>query len=842
MVPGLFDKRRRAAIIVKNWASFMCVLLRFLLRLKWRFKMKDSDKTIEQLMEELVELCRQIKERGSYDVADRPMDEPLEISRRHCLDIIEFLPDPTFVIDSRKRVIVWNRAIEEVTGIPKADILGKGDYAYAIPFYGEPRPIMVDLVMGENGSCAEKYHFVQKDGNTCYAETYAPAAYGGKGAYLWGKASVLFDSEGRQVGAVESLRDITQRKLAEESLRRSEEKYRDLVENANSIIMRMDFAGNILFFNEFAQKFFGFSEEEIVGKNVVGTIVPPTGSNGQNLAAMILDHAQHPERYASHESENMRRNGEKVRVAWTNKALRDESGRVHELLCIGNDVTGRRRAEDALARSESRYRMLVETMNEGLGVQDENGVITYANDKYAEMLGFAGEEMIGRAASTFFDEKNLAIYEKEMEGRRRGESSSYEMEFLGKGGRKISVIVSGAPVRDENGNYRGSIAAVMDVSVHRDAERKLRESEKKYRMIFNYSPLGILHFDSEGAITACNDSLMKIWGSTEEKLVGFNLLSSLKNKKMRSAVCACMSGRFAFYEGKYLSVTGGKISNLKAHYGPIVSDDGAFLGGIGIIEDISERKQAEEFLRESERQLRLLSAELLTSQEQERKRIAGELHDSVGSSLSAIKFSLEDYIERIAPNQAETESLRPLVSMVQHAIDESRRIMTDLRPSILDDLGIVATVDWFCRNFQTVYSNVRVEEKIGIRENEIPEFLKIVIFRIMQEAFHNIAKYSKAERVELSLHERENSVHLVIRDDGIGFDVSPCGISDGGSKGFGLTGMKERAELSGGKLTIYSEIDAGTTIHAIWPSKANGAEKENGCGHPSGGDALGEEY
>jgi PAS domain S-box-containing protein len=790
--------------------------------------METVEKTIAQLMEELVELCRQIKETTPFEIPIRMRDEPLGISRRHCLDVLEFLPDPTFVIDQEKRVIIWNRAIEEMTGVPKASILGKGGYAYAVPFYGEPRPIMIDLVMGDDSSFAEKYSFIHKEVNTYYAETFAPAVYGGKGAHLWGKATALVDSEGRLMGAVESIRDMTERKRGEEAIRRNEEKYRELVESANSIIMRMDFSGNIIFFNEYAQKFFGFSEDEILGRNVVGTIVPTTDSNGVDLTARILDHAQHPERYAYHESENMRRNGERVRVAWTNKALLDENGRVHELLCVGNDVTEHRRVEDALARSEREYRMLVETMNEGLRVQDENGFLTYSNDRFCEMLGYARDEVVGCRADAFFDRENAEIFEKEMEKRRRGERSSYEIEFLGNGGRRIPAIVSGTPILDKDGKYRGTFAAVTDMTFHREAEKRLKESEAKHRMIFNYSPLGILHFDEAGTITACNDSLVKIWGSSEEKLVGFNLLSSLKNKKMRSAVCACMSGKYAFYEGKYLSVTGGRISDLKAHYGPIISEDGKFHGGVGIIEDISERKQAEEYLKESERQLRLLSAELLTSQEQERKRIAGELHDSIGSSLSAIRFSLEDHMSRLEPDAPELDSLRSLSAMVQRAIDEVRRIMTDLRPAILDDLGIVATIEWFCRHFQTVYTDIRIEENIDARESDIPESLKIVIFRIVQEAFHNIVKYSRADRVEFSLLKSRDSIHLAIRDNGVGFDMAASGLLIGQAKGLGLTGMRERADLSGGVLTIDSKIDAGTSINAVWPLEAHGGRKTKG--------------
>lgn len=139
--------------------------------------------------------------------------------------------------------------------------------------------------------------------------------------------------------------EINERKLVEDALRESESKYRELVQNASSIILRMDPEGNVTFFNEFAQSFFGYTEDEIFGKNVVGTIVPEADSTGQDLAAMILDLGSHPENYSSNENENIRRNGQRVWVSWTNKAIEDENGRVLEILCVGNDITENKRVE-----------------------------------------------------------------------------------------------------------------------------------------------------------------------------------------------------------------------------------------------------------------------------------------------------------------------------------------------------------------------------------------------------------------------------------------------------------------------------------------------------------------
>jgi PAS domain S-box-containing protein len=150
-------------------------------------------------------------------------------------------------------------------------------------------------------------------------------------------------------GAVLVFRDVTESRLVEDALRESEERYRELVENANSIIIRMDKEGIVTFFNEFAQRFFGYGEEEIVGRNVVGSIVPETDSSGRDLCAMIRDITLHPERYMANENENMLRDGTRVWISWTNKPLFDSQGIVREILCVGNDATMRKQAEERIS-------------------------------------------------------------------------------------------------------------------------------------------------------------------------------------------------------------------------------------------------------------------------------------------------------------------------------------------------------------------------------------------------------------------------------------------------------------------------------------------------------------
>jgi len=235
--------------------------------------------------------------------------------------------------------------------------------------------------------------------------------------------------------------------------------------------------------------------------------------------------------------------------------------------------------------------------------------------------------------------------------------------------------------------------------------------------------------------------------------------------------------------------------------------------------EIRERTRAEEALKQSEKELRLLSSQLLTAQEKERKRIAGELHDGIGQSLSSIKFAVENSMRRMdkgAP-EASADSLEAVVPLAQEAIEEVRRIAMDLRPSILDDIGILATISWFCREFQAIYSGISIDKQIHIEEDEVPDLLKTVIYRILQEAMNNVTKHSNANLVRFSLRKTDGTIELVIEDNGLGFDLEDALSVDSDRRGLGLASMKERTELSGGSFAIDSAQGRGTIVRASWP-------------------------
>jgi len=514
--------------------------------------------------------------------------------------IIEFLPDATLVIGVDGKVMAWNRAIEEMTGVPKEDMIGRGDYAYAVPFYGERRPHLSHLLDKSDGDLEAKFRYVKRKGNVLFAETYAPCLYGGKGGYIFATAAPLFDAEGRRTGAIESIRDVTERKEAEEALKRSEGKYRELVENANSIILRRDNTGNVTFFNEFAQRFFGYSEEEILGKNVVGTIVPLVESTtGRDLKRMIEDIGRDPGRYAANVNENMRRNGERVWIAWTNKPVRDENGRIVEVLCVGNDVTELKGARDELFNSSQMLQSVLDNIPQRVFWKDGDSIFLGCNKAFALDFGYEDPgDVVGKTDYEVTSAKTADLYRADtMEVMQTGRAKlNYEEPIIRADGSLGWVITSKVPMFDRNGHVSGVLGTYEDITERKRAQEALRESETRYIGVIENMRDVFYRTDERGAVVMVSPSAAALlgYGSLDEVLGkqvdGFWMYPEEREKMLRALR---EDGVVRDYEVTIKKKDGSPF--FVATTSSFLKDDkGNILGVEGIFRDITERKRAEE--------------------------------------------------------------------------------------------------------------------------------------------------------------------------------------------------------------------------------------------------------
>jgi PAS domain S-box-containing protein len=203
--------------------------------------------------------------------------------------------------------------------LKKEVLLGQNKYAYAEPFVGKRRPILIDLLDESIPEVEVNYTYIQRKGDKLYAESFIPHLRDGHGAYLLGVASPLYDQNGKQCGAIETIRDITEQKLVEEALRISERECRELVMLANSIIMRWSPEGRITFLNEFGQRFFGYRLMEITGRHLVGTIVPEHEGNGRDMRTLVDEISNDPQKFERNINENILRDGKRVWIDWTNR-------------------------------------------------------------------------------------------------------------------------------------------------------------------------------------------------------------------------------------------------------------------------------------------------------------------------------------------------------------------------------------------------------------------------------------------------------------------------------------------------------------------------------------------
>jgi PAS domain S-box-containing protein len=372
----------------------------------------------------------------------------------------------------------------------------------------------------------------------------------------------------------------------------------------------------------------------------------------------------------------------------------------------------------------------------------------------------------------------------------------------------------------------------------RRVQHELEISRSRYADLYDFSPVGYLTLNRNGQIVDLNLTAATQLGIERGHLLNkqFQYLVFPPDKK---DFLSHLNALFEVEERQIielrLSPNGGEQFYVRLESTYLEGQDGAGLCRTNM-SDVTLRKKAETALLEAHRELerrvedrtaelekanqllRQIPSKLISVQEEERKRLASELHDSIGQTLAALKLWVEMTLKHkdAGDGVAAFNRLEQFVPILQRSIEETRNIYMGLRPPMLDTVGLLATLEWLRREWMKLYPESHIELEYGIAEEAMPENLKANIFRITQEALNNIARHSKAEWVDISLTKNGSEIKLVVSDDGVGMDMDKI-LQTSAARSFGLTNMRERAEFTGGSFSIVSAPGAGTTIRAHWP-------------------------
>jgi len=344
-----------------------------------------------------------------------------------------------------------------------------------------------------------------------------------------------------------------------------------------------------------------------------------------------------------------------------------------------------------------------------------------------------------------------------------------------------------------------------------------RRAEQRFRTLTELAPDLIFQVSAEGTITSTNQEFAGALGWARADWLGrrvTDLLHPDDRAEFLENLHRVLSGalpsvdlyrRLRHREGHYLRVEGRAL--------PLV-ELGRIVGVLGEVHDVSQRHQAEDALRSSQRRLRALSRRLIGGHEEERTRLARELHDQIGQALSAVMMNLEGLQRPEARERRHQAALQDSIAIVERAVEQVRTMSFDLRPALLDDLGLAAAAREFCRRRA---EQAGVELHLDIRPpRELPREVETVCYRVMQEAVANILRHAMAGRISVTLRDVANVLTLTVCDDGCGFDARPA-TPYAPETHLGIVGMMERAELVGGRVEVESQPSEGTTVRAFFP-------------------------
>ena len=620
------------------------------------------------------------------------------------------------------------------------------------------------------------------------------------------------------------------------ALKASEVKYYDLYNNAPDMFISVDAATEkILECNQTLATALGYTKEEIVDRPLASMYHPDCMQQVKGVSQSL---ATTGELYGA-ELQLKRKDGRKIDVSLNASSVRDKEGKVLSRRLIWRDITERKRAAQSLRKQKDMLETIIEHMGEGLVVADEKGAFLLWNEAAKKIVPLgpidAPPEQWSKTYGSFLPDESTLMPTEDLPLVRavRGETPNDVEMFV----RNPTVpegkhlLVSARPLKDVAGDSMGGICVFRDITERKRAEREIRKlnedleqrvkkrtaelkaSEVKYYDLYDNAPDMFVSVDAATEeILECNQTLATALGYTKEEIIGRSIFFVYHpdcweevKKALRSFVT---TGEVHGVELQFKRKDGRKI-DVSLNVSAVRDKQGNVLSSRSIWRDITERKRVEEELRRSHLQLRNLASRLLAVREEERTLVARELHDELGQALTGVKLDLAWLLEKTPTRRTTSiERIRSMLSLVDRTINSVRRIASELRPAMLDELGLVDAVAWLADNIKqrsdiAVDLDLPVDGRLQLQRDQVT-----AVFRVLQEALMNVVLHAGAGRVIVQMKTTASELKLVVQDDGRGITDDEIASTNS----LGLIGMRERTVAMGGHLELQQAPHGGTLV------------------------------
>ena len=640
--------------------------------------------------------------------------------------------------------------------------------------------------------------------------------------------SPVRDAKGRVVGASKIARDVTGRREAEIARLR----LASIVESSDDAIVSKDLNGKITSWNAGAQRIFGFTAEEAVGKPITIVIPPELHSEEDG----ILKRIRAGERMEHVETVRVRKDGTRLEVSLTISPLKNWQGEIIGASKIARDISERKRFETALQESEQHLRLAQAAAQIATWEWDPvTGSASLSQDLHRFFATDAGDPDYQKKWSDRIDPEDADKVQRSLAASTSSGEVEFEYRYQHPSEGLRWFYCKGRRFSEKSTRMFG---IVMDVTERRRAAAALRRGEERLRAAFTQNYAFTVLLDTEGNILEVNQAALDVIAASRAQVIGKKFWEPWWGSFLKEAEVAqinllrAKNGEVVRDQCQY-HLADGSIRFAERTVSPVKDDHGNVIllvaSGIDMTEQRQLRESLEERVRsrtaalerknfEAQRQAELvreLSARLLQSQDDERRRIARELHDSAGQILTALQMNLagvEPHSSTLPTDAG--RALRDSVDLVGQLVQEIRTLSYLLHPPLLDEAGLPSALDWYVQGFST-RSKIAAEVAISPDLGRLPREMETTIFRIVQECLTNIHRHSGSPSAHIGIHRDRQQVRVEVRDRGKGMS-SGNGVSKGAKAGVGLRGMQERVHQFGGSLKLQSDA-GGTTVIAVLP-------------------------